>query len=160
MGLRHAQEGPAGPLSSCTRPRATRVPQSGPAPRPHRAAQRPRGAGDGGAGTAVGEHLGLTGTHGDTQWLTWTHTGSQERFTRAHALPWAASVPAEGATSGKKAPAPGAFQCDSLLDRGSNSGGRLKGVFDGEIQTAGFSVKDYQVCIFGFLTEPSSENTF
>lgn len=155
MGLRHAQEGPAGPLSSCTRPRATRVPQPGPAPRPHRVARRPRGAGDGGAGTAVGEHLGLTGKHGLTPAHRDTHW-----FTRAHALPWAASVPAEGATSGKKAPAPGAFQCDSLLDRGSNSGGRLKGVFDGEIQTAGFSVKDYQVWIFGFLTEPSSENTF
>lgn len=86
--------------------------------------------------------------------------GRQDGLTGTHWIPRAATVPAEGATSGKKALAPGALQCDSPIDRGSNLWERLKAVVEGETQTAGFPVKDYQVCLLGFLTEPLSENTF
>lgn len=46
------------------------------------------------------------------------------------------------------------------MEEVTRGGERLKEVFEGEMQTAGSPIKDYQVCMFGFLTETLSEDTF
>lgn len=141
LGATHARECPAGL-------RAVIPGRSGPRPSAPAPPARPPSRA---APTGPGRQDGLTGTPGDTR--------GSDGLTGTQTLPRAAGVPAEGATSGKKSPAAGAHQCESHTNRGNNSWGRLKGVFEGKTQTAGFRVKDNQVCVLGVLTEPLSENS-